>query len=75
MTMRIDRIEASKHKRGRVLLFLEDGACLKITEQELLDKICNVDYEKESANTQKFRDEFICYGGSATKVCVEKVFG
>ena len=36
-TMRIERIEASKHKRGRVLVFLEDGACLKITEQELLD--------------------------------------
>jgi regulatory protein len=35
--MRIERIEASKHKRGRVLIFLEDGACLKITEQELLD--------------------------------------
>ena len=35
--MRIDRIEASKHKRGRVLVFLEDGACLKVTEQELLD--------------------------------------
>ena len=35
--MRIERIEASKHKRGRVLVFLEDGACLKITEQELLD--------------------------------------
>ena len=35
--MRIDRIEASKHKRGRVLVFLEDGVCLKITEQELLD--------------------------------------
>ena len=35
--MRIDRIEASKHKRGRVLVCLEDGACLKITEQELLD--------------------------------------
>ncbi|MDD3346803.1 regulatory protein RecX [Oscillibacter sp.] len=35
--MRIDRIEASKHKKGRVLVFLEDGACLKITEQELLD--------------------------------------
>ena len=35
--MRIDRIEVSKHKRGRVLVFLEDGACLKITEQELLD--------------------------------------
>ena len=35
--MRIDRIQASKHKRGRVLVFLEDGACLKVTEQELLD--------------------------------------
>ena len=37
LTMRIERIEASKHKRGRVLVFLADGACLKITEQELLD--------------------------------------
>ena len=35
--MRIERLEASKHKKGRVLVFLEDGACLKITEQELLD--------------------------------------
>ena len=35
--MRIERIEASKHRKGRILVFLEDGACLKITEQELLD--------------------------------------
>lgn len=35
--MRVERIEASKHKKGRILVFLEDGACLKITEQELLD--------------------------------------
>ena len=35
--MRIERLEASKHKRGRVLVFLADGACRKITEQELLD--------------------------------------
>ena len=35
--MRIERIQASPHKKGRVLVFLEDGACLKITEQELLD--------------------------------------
>lgn len=35
--MIIDRIERSKHKRGRILLFLEDGSLLKITEQELLD--------------------------------------
>ncbi len=37
MTMRVDRVEPSRHKKGRVLVFLEDGACLKITEQELLD--------------------------------------
>lgn len=35
--MRIERIQASPHKKGRVLVFLEDGACLKITEQELID--------------------------------------
>lgn len=36
-TMQIERIEASKHKKGRILVFLEDGNCLKATEQELLD--------------------------------------
>lgn len=36
LTMRIDRIEASRHKRGRVLVFLRDGSLLKVTEQELL---------------------------------------
>ena len=29
-------MEASKHKRGRVLVFLADGSLLKVTEQELL---------------------------------------
>ena len=35
--MRIERIEPSAHKKGRVLVFLDSGACLKVTEQELLD--------------------------------------
>ncbi len=35
-TMRIERLEASKHKKGRVLVFLADGSLLKVTEQELL---------------------------------------
>ena len=34
--MRIDRIERSQHKKDRVLVFLEDGACLRITEGELV---------------------------------------
>jgi len=33
----IERIEAAGGQRGRVLVYLTDGACLKITEQELLD--------------------------------------
>lgn len=35
--MRIEKIQASKHKRGRILIFLENDTCLKITEQELLE--------------------------------------
>ena len=35
--MKIDRIEPSKHKKGRILVFFEDDSLLKITEAELLD--------------------------------------
>lgn len=35
--MQVERVEPSRHKKGRILVFLDDGACLKITEQELLD--------------------------------------
>jgi regulatory protein len=34
--MRIEKVEPSKRKEGRILVFLEDGALLKVTEQELL---------------------------------------
>ncbi|QNL43686.1 regulatory protein RecX [Oscillibacter hominis] len=35
--MRIERLERSKHKKGRILLFMEGGELLKATEQELLE--------------------------------------
>ena len=35
--MRIERLEASRHKAGRVLIFLEDGTLLKGGEREILD--------------------------------------
>lgn len=44
------------------------------TEQELLTQICQLDYEKESENTVRFRDEFIRYGGDATEHCVSALF-
>lgn len=45
------------------------------TQQELLEKIVTLDYEKESANTKVFRYAFVQYGKDATRQCVEKVFG
>ena len=54
--MRIERIEASKHKRGRVLVFLEDGACLKVTEQELLDFGLRSGDDLDGAALQKLKE-------------------
>lgn len=54
--MRIDRIEPSRHKKGRILVFLEDGACLKITEQELLDFGLHQDDDLEEEALTKLKD-------------------
>lgn len=45
------------------------------TEEELLNRISNVDYETECSNTRRFRDEFIQYGIGSTERCVKTVFG
>lgn len=44
------------------------------TEEELLGRIKSVNYEEESMNTRKFRDEFIQYGSDATQKCVTVMF-
>lgn len=36
MTMRIDALKPSEHKKGRILLTLENGEVLRITEEEVL---------------------------------------
>lgn len=45
------------------------------TEEELLTRIKDIDYEAECANTRRFRDEFIQYGIGATEACVKAEFG
>ena len=45
------------------------------TEEELLDRIENIDYESECSNTRRFRDTFIQYGVGATEACVKAEFG
>lgn len=54
--MRIERITASEHKRGRVLVFLADGACLKVTEQELLDFGLRAGDELDEATLGRLKD-------------------
>lgn len=54
--MRIERVQASPHKKGRVLVFLEDGACLKITEQEALDFGLRPGDELDEAAIRRLRE-------------------
>ena len=44
------------------------------TEDELLQRIRDVDYEAECGNTMRFRDEFNQYGIGATETCVKALF-
>ena len=70
--MRIERIEASKHKRGRVLVFLEDGACLKITERELLDFGLRSGDELDGEALERLKS---AAGASSTKAAAADLIG
>lgn len=70
--MRIERLEPSRHKRGRVLVFLEDGACLKITEQELLDFGLRSGDELDEAALQRLKE---AAGVSNVKVTAAELVG
>lgn len=70
--MRIERIEASRHKKGRVLVFLEDGACLKITEQELLDFGLHSGEELDEGTLAKLKQ---AAGVSNTKAAAADLIG
>ena len=71
-TMRIERIEASKQKRGRVLVYLADGACLKITEQELLDFCLRSGDELDEAAFRRLKE---AAGVSNVKVTAADLIG
>lgn len=70
--MRIERIEASKHKKGRILVFLEDGACLKITEQELLDFGLRSGDELDAAALERLKE---AAGVSNTRAAAADLIG
>lgn len=43
-------------------------------EMEVLNHICNLDYEKECDKTKFFKEKHMEYGGNATIECINKVF-
>ena len=55
--MRIERLEASRHKAGRVLIFLEDGTLLKGSEREILDFSLRAGDELDDETLAQIRHE------------------
>ncbi len=48
---------------------------IKETEDEVLDFIKTMDYDKECENTRIFNSKYTYIGGHATEICIEKMFG
>ena len=49
------------------------GGVIK-NEDEVLYRLLNLDYSKESYNTNVFRDKYIEYGGNAIELCTKALF-
>ena len=45
------------------------------TEEEVVNHIMKMDYEKECLKTKEFKNKYTNIGGHATEICVEKMFG
>lgn len=54
--MKIDKLERSKRVSGRVLLFLDDGSILKLTEQELLEFDLHAGEELDTQTLSTLKD-------------------
>lgn len=44
------------------------------TEDEVINRILDMDYEKEEAAVKAFKNKYLTYGGQATEECVKKMF-
>ena len=45
------------------------------TEDEVIDRILHLDFEREIKAVKAFKGKYLTYGGQATIKCLEKVFG
>ena len=44
-------------------------------EDDVIEHILTLDYDKECEKTKKFKEDHMEYGGNATISCINKVFG
>lgn len=45
------------------------------TEDSVIDRIKTMDYKKECSYVKEFKTKYTTYGGTATQMCVKKIFG
>lgn len=50
------------------------GNCLCISEDEVIKKIINMDYNLESSKASEIQKRFMQYGGNAAEICVNHLF-
>ncbi len=53
--MKIEKIEPSKRKKGKIFIFLEDQSCVKITERELLEFSLNIGDDLDENQLRELR--------------------
>ena len=62
-------------ERGFAMNYKEElGSMMASTENEVFDKILNLDAKKAKEETIKLKNKYIAYGGNATEKCVEALF-
>lgn len=70
--MKIEKITPSRHKSGRILIFLEDGTLLKVTEQEMLTFGIHAGDDLSGAALARLRE---ASGGSNAKADAAALIG
>lgn len=69
-----DHKEYAEERGFAMKLDAEMPGGINVTEDEVIERILNCDFEQEKLCVKAFKDKYIEYGGQATKQCVEYLF-
>lgn len=70
-----DFVDYEKERGFALDLAQELPGGIQKTEEEVIDRILHMDYEKECSAVKEFKHKYLTYGGQATAECVRQVFG